>query len=204
MAVVRGRSMPREGLFVLIFHSISTIFGLPSYLTVCNFVCKTLIKPQNASNMKQQEGKNITKILIFLYCFKGKFTHTLCLCGSFLLIIQVPMFSNVTYLTWTLFLLLLCHPYRIQVIQLKTKNIGTNQAYQTNLRFTLFLSHKQGKVVSNQGPQRKRRKGDTCTAIMHPKGNVLCSFFLQFWQNCFFFTSLFPHQLLPTPPPNGF
>lgn len=56
--------------FVFIFQSVLTLFGLPPYLGACNFVCKTLIKPQNASDMKQQEGgKFITKILIFLYVF---------------------------------------------------------------------------------------------------------------------------------------
>lgn len=66
----RGRSIRTEGRFVFIFQSVLTLFGLPPYLDACNFVCKTLIKPQNASDMKQQEGeKFITKILIFLYVF---------------------------------------------------------------------------------------------------------------------------------------
>lgn len=125
-------------------------------------------KPQNASNMKQQDGKKNYKNSYFLALFLRKIYSYIVFMGSFLLIIQVPVISTFMHLTWTLFLLLLCHPSRIQVIQLKKNKISTNQAYQTNLGFTLLISHKQGEVVSNKGPQRKRRKGDICTITVHP------------------------------------
>lgn len=66
----RGRGIQWERLRVLIFHFVLIMFGLPPYLDVCNFVCKTWINPQNASDTKHQEGKKfITKPLIFLYSF---------------------------------------------------------------------------------------------------------------------------------------
>lgn len=57
MAVMgRGEADKGRVLLTLIFHSILTTFGLYSYLDACNFVCKILTKPANASD-KEAKGK---------------------------------------------------------------------------------------------------------------------------------------------------
>lgn len=151
------------------FLSVLTIFGLPPHFEICNLVCKTLTKPQNALATKQKEGESfIAKILLFLCNFQGNFTQTPCLCfGVFFSGNPVPVrwiIRSAMYLTWILFLLLLCQPQRLQVIEFKKKTNqktpSTNQAHQNNLGFNLFSSHKQGTVVSDQclntGLQRKK------------------------------------------------
>lgn len=54
------------------FLSVVTIFGLPPHFEICNLVCKTLTKPQNALATKQKEGESfIAKILLF-FCAISK------------------------------------------------------------------------------------------------------------------------------------
>lgn len=74
--------MPRESLFVLIFHCILTILGLPSYSTVCNFVSKT--KATKCLKYEATRGKKelqkflfsctVSKENLLIHCVYGVFS----------------------------------------------------------------------------------------------------------------------------------
>lgn len=108
------------------FLSVLTIFGLPPHFEICNLVCKTLTKPQNALATKQKEGESfIAKILLFCAISKEiLLKHHVYVLGFFFSGNPVPVhwiIRSAMYLTWILFLLLLCQPQRLQVIEFKKK-----------------------------------------------------------------------------------